>query len=103
MKNVCSHLDLTDKFLLRSKSKIYLANMEQGKTVECVFYSLIQNFGAIERIYKMSFSKPTGNEINNEFLLNNYIELFKTIPAYFMAIFLFLSIRRLKYDNKKAH
>ena len=31
--------------------------------VSIKLYSLIQNFGDIERIYKMSFSKPTDNEM----------------------------------------
>ena len=51
-------------------------------------FSLAQNFEDIERIYKMSFSQPTVNgmlQILSFFKSNNYMELFKTVPAYFMA------------------
>ena len=36
----------------------------------------------------------------NLLMLNDYIELFKTVLAYFMA-FLFIQLLRLKYNNKK--
>ena len=65
-------------------------------------YSLTQNFGDIERIYKMSFSKPTDNRILQIFSflkLNNCIKLFKTVPAFFMAICLFLQSLKLRYNN----
>ena len=36
----------------------------------------------------------------NLLMLNDYIELFKTVLAYFMA-FVFKQLLRLKYNNKK--
>ena len=36
----------------------------------------------------------------NLLMLNDYIELFKTVLAYFMA-FVFIQLLRLKYNNKK--
>ena len=49
-------------------------------------YSLTQNFRDIERIYKISFSKPIDNGMQQFFKYNNYMELFTTILAYFIAV-----------------
>ena len=55
----------------------------------------IQNFGHIERNYKMSFSKPADNGVLKEMELNNYMELLKTVHAYSMAIQMFNNYRDL--------
>ena len=59
-----------------------------------MIYSLTHNFGDIERFYEMSYSKPTDNGMLQifSFLMKNYtkIELFKTVPTHFMAVYLFL-------------
>ena len=47
-----------------------------NKLIQIYYYcSLNQNFGDTERIYKMSFSKPTGNGMvrYSVFKLNKYI------------------------------
>ena len=60
-------------------------------------YSLPQNSGVIKRIDKMSFSEPTDNGMLQIFFY--YMELFKTVPAYLMFIYLFLQILRFRYKK----
>ena len=67
--------------------------------------SLLQSltFGDIERIYKMSFTKPADNGMLQEFvfLLNNRMERFKTVPAHILAFYLFLQVLRFSYNSIK--
>ena len=49
----------------------------------------------------MSFSKSTDNGML-QFLVKNYIDLFKTVSANFMAIYLFiLQLLRFRYNSVK--
>ena len=55
-----------------------------------MIYGLTHNFGDIERFYEMSYSKPTDNGMLQ--ILNDYVELFMTVSAYFIIVYLFLPL-----------
>ena len=51
----------------------------------------------------MSFSKPTyyGMQQIFRFYLNNYMELLKLFPVYFVSFYLFLQLLRFRYKSIK--
>ena len=49
----------------------------------------------------MSFSKVTDNGIMECFQSNNFMNLFKTVPVYLMAICLFFKLMRFEYNSIK--
>ena len=66
-------------------------------------YRLTQTFGDIERINKMSFLDLLIMLLLHmfSFYLNYYMKRFKTVPPYFMAIYLFLQLMRIMYIKVK--